>query len=392
MLAASLGTSTSWPAGGGILLLEDDNEEEYRLDRMLTQLRRSGYLRGVAGIMAGTFVGCGEPELIQEVLAERLGDLGVPMIAWANIGHGGYFQTFPIGIAAELDADAKTLRLLDPPLVPAQLHGGQAAQLSEAAEPALVKGRPVMKILISADMEGATGVTWPADVEPGTEQWQRCRRMFTSDVNAAVAGFLDGGADEVLINEAHSTMRNLLLEELDERAVMLTGRHKDLSMVEGIQHGDVDGVAFVGYHAAAGADGVLAHTYLANSITAVRVNGERASEGLLNSFVAAQYGVPVVLITGDDRTCADAARYAPDAPSVAVKDCVTRYAAICRPPAVTAAAIRQSAAKAVGLARRSQPRSDGELRDRGGGGRGAACAGGRHRARRAADGRPDGRV
>ncbi len=107
-----------------------------------------------------------------------------------------------------------------------------------------------MKILISADMEGATGVTWPADVEPGTEQWQRCRRMFTSDVNAAVAGFFDGGADQVLVNEAHATMRNLLLEDLDERAVMLTGRHKDLSMVEGIQHGDVDGVAFIGYHAA----------------------------------------------------------------------------------------------------------------------------------------------
>jgi D-amino peptidase len=218
-----------------------------------------------------------------------------------------------------------------------------------------------MKILISADMEGATGVTWPADVEPGTEQWQRCRRMFTSDVNAAVSGFLDGGADVVMINEAHSTMRNLLLEELDERAIMLTGRHKDLSMVEGIQHGDVDGVAFVGYHAAAGAEGVLAHTYLANSITAVRVNGERASEGLLNSFVAAQYGVPVVLITGDDRTCDDAARYAPDAPAVAVKDCVTRYAAICRPPGVTAAAIQQAAAKAAGLARRSRPRAGGEF-------------------------------
>ncbi len=141
LLASSIGTDTSWPADGGILLIEDTSEEEYRLDRMLTQLRRSGYLRGVAGIMAGTFVGCGEPELIQEVLAERLGDLGVPMIAWANVGHGGYFQTFPIGIAAELDADAKTLRLLDPPLVPAQPRGGQPTQLSEAAEPALMKGR-----------------------------------------------------------------------------------------------------------------------------------------------------------------------------------------------------------------------------------------------------------
>ncbi|MGW2856574.1 M55 family metallopeptidase, partial [Streptomyces sp. NPDC001215] len=79
-----------------------------------------------------------------------------------------------------------------------------------------------MKILISADMEGATGVTWPADVLPGTPQWERCRAMFTSDVNAAVLGFLDGGADEVLINEAHWTMRNLLLERLDDRAQMLT--------------------------------------------------------------------------------------------------------------------------------------------------------------------------
>jgi D-amino peptidase len=212
-----------------------------------------------------------------------------------------------------------------------------------------------MKILISADMEGATGVTWPADVEPGTEQWQRCRRMFTSDVNAAVAGFLDGGADQVLINEAHATMRNLLLEELDDRAVLLTGRHKELSMVEGIQHGDVDGVAFLGYHAAAGSEGVLAHTYLPNSITAVRVNGASASEGQLNAYVAAQYGVPVVLVTGDDLACADADRYAPDAHKAAVKDCTSRYAAICRPPAVTAAAIRTAAAHGAKLARRLKP-------------------------------------
>jgi D-amino peptidase len=212
-----------------------------------------------------------------------------------------------------------------------------------------------MKILISADMEGATGVTWPADCEPGTEQWQRCRRMFTSDVNAAIAGFFDAGADEVLVNEAHSTMRNLLLEELDRRAVMLTGRHKDLSMVEGIQDQSVQAVAFLGYHAAAGAEGVLAHTYLANSITSVRVNGENGSEGRLNAHVAAEFGVPVVLVTGDDRACADAAGYAPQALTVAVKDCVSRYAAVCRPPEQTAAAITAAAARAGKLARRQAP-------------------------------------
>jgi D-amino peptidase len=212
-----------------------------------------------------------------------------------------------------------------------------------------------MRIVISADMEGATGVTWPADCEPGNPAWQRCRSMFTSDVNAAIAGFYDGGASFVVVNEAHATMRNLLLEDLDPRAEMLTGRHKDLSMVEGVQHPDVAGVAFVGYHTGAGTEGVLAHTYLANSIIGVWVDGVPASEGYLNSLVAAQFGVPVTLVTGDDLTGVDARTYAPEAVTVAVKDCVTRYAAICRPPAVTFELIREAAKRAAALAVRAEP-------------------------------------
>jgi D-amino peptidase len=217
-----------------------------------------------------------------------------------------------------------------------------------------------VKILVSADMEGATGVTWPADVLPGTPQWERCRAMFTSDVNAAALGFYDGGADEVLVNEAHWSMRNLLLEQLDDRVQMLTGRHKSLSMVEGIQHGDVDAVAFIGYHTGAGAEGVLAHTYLANSITGVWLNGVRASEGLLNAHVAAEYGVPVILVTGDDLTCKDAELYAPAARMVAVKDHVSRYAAVCRTPARTAADIRAAAREATALAVRHAPVTTGD--------------------------------
>lgn len=118
LLASSLGTDTCLPARGGILLIEDEQEDDYRIDRMLTQLRRSGYLDGVAGIVAGTWNNCGTVEQIHPVLVDRLQDLGVPLIAWANVGHGGHFQTFPIGVRAELDADARTLRLLEPPLVP----------------------------------------------------------------------------------------------------------------------------------------------------------------------------------------------------------------------------------------------------------------------------------
>jgi D-amino peptidase len=203
-----------------------------------------------------------------------------------------------------------------------------------------------MKVLISADMEGVTGVTNPDDCAPGHSRWEYCRRFLTGDVNAAIAGFAAAGADEILVNEAHADQRNLLLDQLDERATLLIGNHKPLGMMEGIQRSP-DAVAFVGYHTGAGELGVLAHTYLPNTITAVRINGTAASEGRMNALLAAEYGVPVVLVTGDDLCCADAARYAPGAVGVAVKECVDRYAAICLPPAVSAARITEGARRAL---------------------------------------------
>jgi D-amino peptidase len=211
-----------------------------------------------------------------------------------------------------------------------------------------------MRVLISADMEGATGVTWTDDVVPGTAEWARFRGPFTGDVNACIEGLFDGGASEVLVNEAHSSQRNLLLEELDTRARMLTGRHKPLSMMQGIDSG-VDGVVFLGYHAGAGCEGVLAHTYLENQITGVWLDGAHASEGRLNAALADEHGVPVLLITGDDKACEDAAGdggYAPEAAHAVVKECVSRYAAICSPPARTAEWIAAGASRGMRLAGR----------------------------------------
>jgi D-amino peptidase len=209
-----------------------------------------------------------------------------------------------------------------------------------------------VKVLISADMEGVTGVTNPRDCEPGHPRWEYHRAFLTADVNAAVSGFFAAGATEVLVNEAHADQRNLLLDRLDARATLLIGNHKPLGMMEGIDRSP-DAVAFVGYHTGAGEPGVLAHTYLPNTITSVRIDGVPASEGRMNALLAAEYGVPVVLVTGDDLTCTDAARYAPDAVGVAVKTCIDRYSAICLPPAVSAARIAEGAARA--LQRRAQP-------------------------------------
>jgi D-amino peptidase len=200
-----------------------------------------------------------------------------------------------------------------------------------------------MHVLISADMEGATGVTCPADCTPGTPEWNRFRTMFTGDVVAACAGFFDAGATEVTVNEAHSTMRNLLLEELDPRVRMLTGHHKPFGMMEGIQ-ARPDLVAFLGYHAGPGVPGVLSHTFIGWELISVRLNGRAMSEGYLNSLLTAEYGVRLALVSGDDLTCADAEDYAPGAQLVAVKEAVERYTALCLPPARTASLLRSAAA------------------------------------------------
>lgn len=116
LIATNFGTDTSYPANGAILFLEDVDERPFRLDRIITQIRRSAYLKGVAGIILGSFSECGDPELIDAMLAERLGDLGVPILAGANIGHNTAMQTYPIGVRARLDADRGTLTFLEPVL------------------------------------------------------------------------------------------------------------------------------------------------------------------------------------------------------------------------------------------------------------------------------------
>ena len=215
-----------------------------------------------------------------------------------------------------------------------------------------------MRVLISADMEGVTGVTCPDDVTPGSARWEYFRAFLTGDVNAAVDGFFAAGADEVLVNEAHADKRNLLIGDLDRRAVAIIGTHKIFGMMEGIDSG-VDAVAFVGYHAGAGEQGVLSHTYVGTTVLGVRINGTTATEGRMNAMLAAEFGVPVVLVTGDDLTCADALAWAPAAQRVAVKRCVDRYTAVCLPPAVTAEQIRQAAATSLGPPRQSGPAPGG---------------------------------
>ncbi|MDN3293929.1 LD-carboxypeptidase [Streptomyces ficellus] len=117
MLAADLGTPHARPsARGGLVLLEDTGEEPYRLDRMLTQLLRSGWLDGAAGIALGSWEECGPYEAVRATLRDRLGGLGVPVAEQLGFGHGPTALTIPLGAAATLDAEAGTLTLDEPAL------------------------------------------------------------------------------------------------------------------------------------------------------------------------------------------------------------------------------------------------------------------------------------
>ena len=204
-----------------------------------------------------------------------------------------------------------------------------------------------MRIYISADMEGVTGVTHSQDVIPGRSQYERFRGLLTADVNAAIEGAEQAGATEFLVNEAHDGMRNILLEDLDPRAEVIVGQRKPLSMMQGFEGADL--VFFVGYHARAGTEGVLSHTFDSPTVvTGVWLNGEPCSEARMNATLAGLRGIPVGLVTGDDLACAEAEALYVGVQTARVKTAVDRYTARCLSPQVARERIREAALRAGG--------------------------------------------
>ena len=204
-----------------------------------------------------------------------------------------------------------------------------------------------MKVFISVDMEGVSGITDLEDVLPDGADYQRGRVFMTGDANAAILGAYDGGADEVLVNDSHWIMRNLLLEQLDRRARTIKGFHKSLCMVQGLDE-SYDGAIFVGYHSCAGTEGgVLNHTMLGKEIQNIYLNGEPTGETRLNAAFAGHFGVPVLLVAGDAAVCDEARRVLGEVSTVAVKDGIDKFSANCLHPEVAQQQIRAAAADAV---------------------------------------------
>lgn len=204
-----------------------------------------------------------------------------------------------------------------------------------------------MKILIAADMEGITGVVNADQTDPHHPEYQRFRRLMTQDINAAVRGALQAGAQAVLVSDGHWNSTNILIEELHPRAALISGSPSRFSMVAGIDSG-VDAAMFIGYHARMGTENaVLDHTWSSSRVKNLWINGRLAGESGLNAALCGAFGVPVVLVSGDQAVCAEAREWIEGIEVVQVKRAVGRHAAECLPAETTHRLIEAGAARAL---------------------------------------------
>jgi D-amino peptidase len=204
----------------------------------------------------------------------------------------------------------------------------------------------IVRVLISADAEGVTGVTNTTELLFGKPHWEWMRGMMTDDVNAAIEGAFDGGATEVVVNDSHWTMTNVQIERLDPRADLIKGFHKHLCMVEGVK--DADAVFFLGYHARTGdSDGVGNETILGREIVEIRMNGQPVGESEINAAVCGQFGVPVVFASGDDLYEKELRQTLPEVEFGLTKYALDRWTARCLSPERSHANISGAAQRAV---------------------------------------------
>lgn len=223
-----------------------------------------------------------------------------------------------------------------------------------------------MKVLISADMEGTAGIVDRAHtaipdraaltgMQYNAAEYDWARRLMTEEVNAAVAGALEGGATEVWVTDAHGSMRNLLPLALHREARYVSGSPKMLCMLEGLDE-SFGGVMFTGYHGSAGTPAsVLAHTYI-GIIQDVRLNRTSMGEYGVNAALAGHFKVPVAMVSGDNTVVAQArSLLGPDVVGVEVKRAVGTFAAVHLHPEKAREAIRAGAAEGVRRVRRLRP-------------------------------------
>jgi D-amino peptidase len=214
-----------------------------------------------------------------------------------------------------------------------------------------------VKLYISCDMEGTAGIcSWMQCDPANRHEYPIFRRYMTQEVRAAIDGARSAGVNDVLVNDSHWDMKNLLWDELPPDVRVVSGGRKPFSMTEGLENAGAGGAFFTGYHARVGdANGVLAHTYTADSLYNVRMNGIACSEALLNAAMAGIFGIPLLLVSGDRVVVEHVKEHMPWVTGVIVKEGIGHYATDSITPKAAQAALREGAARAVRDAAQAKP-------------------------------------
>ncbi|CAG7643481.1 M55 family metallopeptidase [Paenibacillus allorhizosphaerae] len=199
-----------------------------------------------------------------------------------------------------------------------------------------------MKIYVCVDMEGIAGIVMPSQLRQGEYHYQEGRRLLTEEVNTVVEGLLEAGATEIIVRDIHATGFNFLIDQLHPEATYFVGATKADQRFPGIDS-SFDGALLIGYHAMAGTlRAVRDHTYSSRSYTAMELNGTPIGEIGIDGLLLGEYGVPVLLVTGDDKTCMEAEQELGNVATYCTKTAWGRHSALIKPPRKVKAEIKDA--------------------------------------------------
>ena len=216
-------------------------------------------------------------------------------------------------------------------------------------------GQEGLKIYISADMEGVVGAVTGDQLGPSGFEYETFRELMTAEVNAAIDAARQAGATEILVSDSHGNGQNLLLDKLPQDIQLVRSWPRPLMMMEGIDE-TFDGAIFIGYHTSTtNTEGVRAHTLSSANLTAVRLNGVPMPEAGLNAAIAGHFGVPVVMISGDDAIVAEARGLLGDIEGAAVKKAISFHSATTLMPAAALQLIGEKVTASMGRLDDFQP-------------------------------------
>jgi len=233
----------------------------------------------------------------------------------------------------------------------------QVAFLALALAAAPLRAQRPLKVYISADMEGISGVASADQLAPASFEYAQARQWMTGDVLAAIQGAREAGATEFVVSDSHGNGQSLLIDRFpaDVPITIVRSFPRPLGMMEGLD-ASFGAVMFIGYHTATtSTSGVRAHTISSALLTRIALNGTPMSEAGINAAIAAEIGVPVVLITGDDAIVSESRERFGTIDGVAVKRAIGFHSAAVLTPETAQASIREHAKAAVGRRAEMRP-------------------------------------